>query len=219
MYGPPPFKHTLMDIARILTAAHLGLCATAILLLSAALRFASSGPRRALAPGAFFALSTAATVAALLRGDARKVTALDGAPLLLVLVGALATRPARELLRALPLAALLTTPALRLAGVDALAASRGGWLPAGYANAAAVIEGLCGLGALVATFAAMRLGDKASRALQGWSAASLAGALATAALAWQSVRPLPTFEGLYLAAFLPLCAAMHAAAIVALRAR
>lgn len=207
----------MTDIARILTAAHLGLSATAILLLCAALLGAAKGPRRALATVGLFVVATASTVAVMLRGDARTITALDGLPLFVALSMALLAPPVRAVLRALPLAALVTTPALRLAGMDALLAARAGWLPAHFAWTAAAIEGACGAGAVALTVLAARRGDKATRAIAIGSAASLVGALATTALAWRGVRPLPTFLGVYLGALLPLCAAMHAAAIAALR--
>lgn len=206
----------MIDTARLLTAVHLGLCATAALLLAAAF-LAADIPRRALAAGAFFGAAAAATVATLLRAEAGAASALDGAWTLALLAAPLASAAVRARVASAPLAALLALPTLRLAGLDVLAAERAGWLPPRFAHTAAAVEGVAGLAAIAATALALRRGRAAAFALQAIGALSVVAAAATAILAHRGARPLPSFEALYVAGFLPLCTVAHAAAIASLR--
>lgn len=202
----------MIDIARILTAAHLGLSATAALLLTA-IALAADTRRRALGATLVFVLSALAVTLGVVRMNGRSATALDGLALVAAIALALLAPAARAWVSRLPVAALAAVGVLRLAGLDALAASHAGWFPTGAARAFAAIEG----GAAALALVAAVLAGRNPRAARWVLAASVVSAAATAALALRGARPLPGFVALYAGPLLGLCAAASIAAIVALR--
>lgn len=206
-------SNAVIDIARILTAAHLGLSATAALLLTA-IALAADGRRRALGAALVFTLSALAVTLSVLRMGSRSATAVDGLALAAALSLALLAPVGRAWVARLPPAALAAVGALRLAGLDALAASHAGWLPPGAARAFAALEG----GAAALALAAAVLAGRDRRAASWVLAASVVSAAATATVALRGARPLPGFVALYVGPLLGLCAAASIAAIVALRA-
>ncbi|MEZ4389926.1 MAG: hypothetical protein R3A48_02430 [Polyangiales bacterium] len=201
----------MIDIARILTAAHLGLSATAALLLTA-IALAADGRRRALAAALVFVSGALGVTLSVVRMGARAATALDGLALAAALSCALLAPGVRSWVSRLPPAALAAVGVLRLAGLDALAASHAGWLPVGAARAFAAIEG----GAAALAVAAALLAARNPRAARWVLAASVVSAAATATLALRGARPLPGFVALYVGPLLGLCALASVAAIAAL---
>jgi hypothetical protein len=190
------------ETARLLTAAHLGLSATAALLL-AAVALAARHPRRTPLAATLLLVCVAAIVAAVLRAESRAATALDGLALLVVAALALAVPRVREVFATAPAWAFAAVASLRLAGLDALLAARGGWMPAGASQGIAALEVASALCAVAAAAMASRRPAWA-RALAG---VSVAGAAATVTVVLRGVRPLPMFAALYAGPFLGICAA------------
>lgn len=190
------------DTARLLTAAHLGLSATAALLL-AAVALAAGHPRRTPLAAAILLTSVAAIVAAVLRAESRASTAFDGLALLGLAALALAVPRVRAALSTAPAWAFAALASLRLAGLDALLAARGGWMPTGASQGIASLEVASGLCAVAAASMAARRPVWA-RAL---ALVSVAGAAATVTVMHRGVRPLPMFAAMYAGPFLGLCAA------------
>lgn len=202
------------DIARLLTAVHLGAAATAALLLGA-IALASSSRARTLGVVVLVLGCATNIVAVLLRAEARAGTALDGLASLGLLAALLALPGTRRWASSLPAAPLLGIGALRLLGLDALAASRGGWLPPSAASSIAAIESLSALAALTAALTV----KARPRVALACASLSVAGAVATMAITHRAVRPLPTFAALYAGGALTLCAAAAVVAAAALYAR
>jgi hypothetical protein len=111
-----------------------------------------------------------------------------------------------------PAWAFAALASLRLAGLDALLAARGGWMPVGAARGVAAVEVVAALCALAAALASRRSGW--ARALAG---VSVVGAAATMTLLHRGVRPLPMFAAIYAGPFLGLCAASLLIAAASLR--
>jgi hypothetical protein len=199
------------ETARLLTAAHLGLSATVALLL-AAVALAAGHPRRTPLAAALLLTSVAAIVAAVLRAESRASTAFDGLALLGIAALALAVPRVRAVFATAPAWAFAALASLRLAGLDALLAARGGWMPVGAARGVAAVEVVAALCALAAALASRRSGW--ARALAG---VSVVGAAATMTLLHRGVRPLPMFAAIYAGPFLGLCAASLLIAAASLR--
>jgi hypothetical protein len=199
------------DTARLLTAAHLGLSATVALLL-AAVALAAGHPRRTPLAAALLLTSVAAIVAAVLRAESRASTAFDGLALLGIAALALAVPRVRAVFSTAPAWAFASLASLRLAGLAALLAARGGWMPVGAARGVAAVEVAAALCALAAALASRRTGW--ARALAG---VSVVGAAATMTLLHRGVRPLPMFAAIYAGPFLGLCAASLLIAAASLR--
>lgn len=200
------------DTARLLTAAHLGLAATTALLL-AAVALAAAHARRTLLATALLFVGVAAIVVAVLRAESRAATALDGLALPLLAALALAVPRVRAALSSAPAWAFAAVGSLRLAGLDALVAARGGWMPVGASQGVAAVEVAS---AVCAVAAAVMTARRPSWAM-GLAGAGLAGAAATVTLMHRGVRPLPMFAAVYAGPFVGLCAAALLLAVASLR--
>ncbi len=200
------------DTARLLTAAHLGLAATTALLL-AAVALAAAHARRTLLSAALLLAGVAAIVVAVLRAESRAATALDGLALPLLAAVALGVPRVRAVFASAPAWAFVAVASLRLAGLDALVAARGGWMPAGASQGVAVLEAasaLCAVGAAV-------MASRRPAWARALAVVSGAGAAATMTVLHRGVRPLPMFAAIYAGPVLGLCAAALLIAAVSLR--
>jgi hypothetical protein len=102
--------------------------------------------------------------------------------------------------RAVPLGGLLLLSALRLGGAVRYGAAQIGWLPRNYATVSVSLAVLTSMGAITL----MVRSTPAARKL--WAALTLVSMVGELVMQWQSVRPMPAFESLYAAFFLPLLA-------------
>lgn len=207
-------RGAVIDLARILTAAHLGMSASVALLLTA-IALGSSSRRRALGVALTLLVAAAVIVGSLLRVEARAATALDGAAPFAALAALCAHPGVRRWIASLSAAGLALVSSLRWAGLDALAASHAGWLPQPAARSFALIEGASATLALAAAIVA----GKSPRAAIALLTAALAASVATASIALRGARPLPGFVALYVGPFLSLCAAAALLSILSLRTR
>lgn len=202
------------DTARLLTAVHLGLAATTALLL-AAVALAAAHARRTLLAAAMLLAGVAAIVVAVLRAEARAATALDGIALPLLAALALTLPQARAAISSAPAWAFAAVASLRLAGLDALVAARGGWMPVGASQGIAAVE----VASAACAVAAATMAPRRPTWAMGLAGVSLAGAAATVTLMHRGVRPLPMFAAVYAGPFVGLCAAALLIAAASLRTR